>query len=385
MCSVATPSACFPPDPLLLRTSPQPVPADPDRQGSRYWLYSINELGVYDIGAGGWAGPWLVGCPWAVESAGRPHGGRSLTAGALGGRSPLCPQLTLSAAPHSQPHAVVTHIHNTKMAELANPGRHSAAAQEAPAQQAGQLRRSASDSQLGALRWVDVHSGSSRGGLEPASSSGLGGEQGRQAGAAAAGHEGDAAASSSQPPAEQAGGGSKEEGQPWWQRFTSSLGGVPLQEAAIAPVAGGAEPLRRVLSAPEPLLSLGQEGAVQYAVPVRMRQRQRQPQQRRAGGSSKSSSGKAQGSKGSSTAASNSSAAAEGPHEVLPYRLQAVAHSLGAASVMMYAVVCRMRGQPHRLRRLVLMSPAGFHSPIPGVRLGAAAVPGCVHAPCCVR
>ncbi|KAI7841938.1 hypothetical protein COHA_004465 [Chlorella ohadii] len=290
---------------------------DADRQGSRYWLYSINELGVYDIGA------------------------------------------------------VVTHIHNTKMAELAMPGRHSAAAQEAPAQQAGQLRRSASDSQLGALRWVDVHSGSSRGDLEPASSSGLGGEQGWHgasgAPAAVGGHGGSAATSSSQQQEGWTGGGQQEE-QPWWQRLASGLGVAQQQESAMAPVAGCAAPLRRVQSAPE--LALGQEGGAQYAVPVRMRQRQPQRQQQRGSGrNAKSSSSKAQGSKRGDTAgaaAGGSSAAAGGPHEVLPYRLQAVAHSLGAAAVMMYAVVCRMRGQPHRLRRLVLMSPAGFHSPIPG-------------------
>lgn len=51
--------------------------------------------------------------------------------------------------------------------------------------------------------------------------------------------------------------------------------------------------------------------------------------------------------------------------EALPYRLQAVGHSLGAACLLMYAVCCRMRGQPHRLRRLVLLSPAGFHPRIP--------------------
>jgi hypothetical protein len=277
---------------------------DAERQGSRYWLYSINELGVYDIGA------------------------------------------------------VVTHIHNTKMAELATPGRHSAAAQEAPAQQAGQLRRSASDSQLGALRWVDVHSGSSRGDLEPASSSGLGGEHGRQS-MAAGGSEGAAASSSQQQEGEQ----------PWWQRLSSSLGTAQQQEVPMAPVATGAAPLRRVQSAPE--LSLGQEGAAPYAVPVRMRQRQPKQQQKQQQ-RSKSSTSKAQAGKSSSAASSAPSssaaaaAAAGGPHAVLPYRLQAVAHSLGAASVMMYAVVCRMRGQPHRLRRLVLMSPAGFHSPIPG-------------------
>lgn len=272
-----------------------------------------------------------------------------------------CTPLSLATHP-----AVVTHIHNTKMAELAAPGRHSAAAQEAPAQQAGLLRRSASDSQLDALRWVHVRSGSSRGDLEPAGSAGLGGEQGRQGTAA----EGSAAASSSgHQQQEGQAEGSKEGQQAWWQRFSSSLGAAPRQEPAMAPVAGGAAPLRRVQSAPE--LALGQEGAAQYAVRVRMWQRQ--PQQQRGSGSSSKGKGKGQsGESGSAvdaaSSSSSSTAAAGGSHEVLPYRLQAVAHSLGAASVMLYAVVCRMRGQPHRLRRLVLLSPAGFHTPIPAVR-----------------
>ncbi|KFM23313.1 Lysosomal acid lipase/cholesteryl ester hydrolase [Auxenochlorella protothecoides] len=51
--------------------------------------------------------------------------------------------------------------------------------------------------------------------------------------------------------------------------------------------------------------------------------------------------------------------------EHLPYNLQGVGHSLGAACLLMYVTVCRMQGRPHRLRRLVLMSPAGFHSHVP--------------------
>lgn len=51
--------------------------------------------------------------------------------------------------------------------------------------------------------------------------------------------------------------------------------------------------------------------------------------------------------------------------EALPYRLQAVGHSLGAACLLMYAVGCRLEGRPHRLRRLILLSPAGFHPRIP--------------------
>ena len=44
-----------------------------------------------------------------------------------------------------------------------------------------------------------------------------------------------------------------------------------------------------------------------------------------------------------------------------PYRLRVVAHSLGAASVLIYAVMCRVRGQPHRITKMVLLTPAGFH------------------------
>lgn len=51
----------------------------------------------------------------------------------------------------------------------------------------------------------------------------------------------------------------------------------------------------------------------------------------------------------------------------LPYRLQAVGHSLGAGCLLMYATVCCMEGRPHRLSRLILMSPAGFHSHVPKV------------------
>jgi pimeloyl-ACP methyl ester carboxylesterase len=54
-----------------------------------------------------------------------------------------------------------------------------------------------------------------------------------------------------------------------------------------------------------------------------------------------------------------------GGTEVLPYRLQAVGHSLGAALLLLYAVGSSMKNQPHRIRRLILLSPAGFHARIP--------------------
>lgn len=43
------------------------------------------------------------------------------------------------------------------------------------------------------------------------------------------------------------------------------------------------------------------------------------------------------------------------------YKLCAICHSLGGASMLMYVVTRRLKSKPHRLSRLVLLSPAGFH------------------------
>ncbi|KAM5571106.1 hypothetical protein ABKV19_011627 [Rosa sericea] len=44
-----------------------------------------------------------------------------------------------------------------------------------------------------------------------------------------------------------------------------------------------------------------------------------------------------------------------------PYKLCAVCHSLGGAAILMYVVTQRIEEKPHRLSRLILLSPAGFH------------------------
>ncbi|GAU41537.1 hypothetical protein TSUD_140680 [Trifolium subterraneum] len=44
-----------------------------------------------------------------------------------------------------------------------------------------------------------------------------------------------------------------------------------------------------------------------------------------------------------------------------PYKLCAISHSLGGAAMIMYIVTRRVEEKPHRLSRLVLLSPAGFH------------------------
>ncbi|KAL8130261.1 hypothetical protein V2J09_019416 [Rumex salicifolius] len=44
-----------------------------------------------------------------------------------------------------------------------------------------------------------------------------------------------------------------------------------------------------------------------------------------------------------------------------PYNLCAVCHSLGGAAILMYIVTRRIQHKPHRLSRLILLSPAGFH------------------------
>ncbi|XP_074590623.1 uncharacterized protein LOC141846480 [Curcuma longa] len=44
-----------------------------------------------------------------------------------------------------------------------------------------------------------------------------------------------------------------------------------------------------------------------------------------------------------------------------PYKLCAISHSLGGAVMLMYVITSRINLVPHRLSRLILLSPAGFH------------------------
>lgn len=44
-----------------------------------------------------------------------------------------------------------------------------------------------------------------------------------------------------------------------------------------------------------------------------------------------------------------------------PYRICAICHSLGGAGILMYVLTRRIEEKPHRLSRLILLSPAGFH------------------------
>ncbi|XP_044477184.1 probable lipase C1672.09 isoform X2 [Mangifera indica] len=48
-------------------------------------------------------------------------------------------------------------------------------------------------------------------------------------------------------------------------------------------------------------------------------------------------------------------------NEDQPYKLCAVCHSLGGAAMLMYVITHRIEEKPHRLSRLILLSPAGFH------------------------
>ncbi|XP_028060122.1 uncharacterized protein LOC114263723 isoform X1 [Camellia sinensis] len=45
-----------------------------------------------------------------------------------------------------------------------------------------------------------------------------------------------------------------------------------------------------------------------------------------------------------------------------PYKLCAICHSLGGAGILMYVITRRIEEKPHRLSRLILLSPAGFHA-----------------------
>ncbi|GMJ14914.1 hypothetical protein like AT1G73920 [Hibiscus trionum] len=44
-----------------------------------------------------------------------------------------------------------------------------------------------------------------------------------------------------------------------------------------------------------------------------------------------------------------------------PYKLCAISHSMGGAAMLMYVIIRRIEEKPHRLSRLILLSPAGFH------------------------
>ncbi|KAK8943825.1 hypothetical protein KSP40_PGU020666 [Platanthera guangdongensis] len=44
-----------------------------------------------------------------------------------------------------------------------------------------------------------------------------------------------------------------------------------------------------------------------------------------------------------------------------PYKLAVVSHSLGGAVMLMYIIMRRIEEKPHRLSRMILLSPAGFH------------------------
>ncbi|WOH03421.1 hypothetical protein DCAR_0622818 [Daucus carota subsp. sativus] len=44
-----------------------------------------------------------------------------------------------------------------------------------------------------------------------------------------------------------------------------------------------------------------------------------------------------------------------------PYKMCAICHSLGGAAILMYVVTRKIEEKPHRLSRLILLSPAGFH------------------------
>lgn len=56
---------------------------------------------------------------------------------------------------------------------------------------------------------------------------------------------------------------------------------------------------------------------------------------------------------------------AEGTDNDQPFKLCALCHSMGGAGMLMYVITRRIEEKPHRLSRLVLLSPAGFHDDAP--------------------
>ncbi|KAL7139433.1 hypothetical protein ABFS83_09G050200 [Erythranthe nasuta] len=58
---------------------------------------------------------------------------------------------------------------------------------------------------------------------------------------------------------------------------------------------------------------------------------------------------------------SNQSDAEEEITTEQPYKICAICHSLGGAGILMYVITRRIAEKPHRLSRMILLSPAGFH------------------------
>eukprot|EP00887_Chlorella_sp_A99_P006357 scaffold3.g6357.t1 len=253
---------------------------DKAKQGSRYWVFTINQMATCDIAA------------------------------------------------------QVNHIHQVKMAEL-EPGRWHNTGHASSVAPAG------GSSSVGA----DSGGGSGRGSgprMQRAATDSALGDMRRMEVAAAVG-ERDAGEAGSMA----AGGGDP------------AAPGIAIQVAQQR-----WSPLRRVVTAPDPLHAApggAPPAEAEGVVPVAGWQRSSSPG---AGPGDSEPSASSSGPAGAGPGA-NSSSASGGGQEVLPYRLQAVGHSLGAACLLIYAVVARMQGQPHHLRRLILMSPAGFHSHVP--------------------
>ncbi|CAA2988733.1 lipase 3 [Olea europaea subsp. europaea] len=51
----------------------------------------------------------------------------------------------------------------------------------------------------------------------------------------------------------------------------------------------------------------------------------------------------------------------EGSSSEQPYKLCTICHSLGGAAILIYVITRRIEEKPHRLSRMILLSPAGFH------------------------
>jgi hypothetical protein len=119
-----------------------------------------------------------------------------------------------------------------------------------------------------------------------------------------------------------------------------------------------------------PCPRLRSTGSYGTAVEGRLYTTQRQQQQLhspRSVGNSCSAPGAPQQQQPSITGSKSTPGAgpAAAPASAAPYDLRVVAHSLGGLSMLVFCVMRAAAGQPHHVRRLVLLSPAGFHDVIP--------------------
>ncbi|RMZ55129.1 hypothetical protein APUTEX25_005407 [Auxenochlorella protothecoides] len=308
------------------RSNPPRAHIDPAKSGLRYWYYSINELGIQDMDA-------QLDFVHRAKTAELARAGR--LGHVLGGMGVSGLEQREEEQEQGGPAEGKQHRHGTL-------GLPRSARSSGPGARRGH-RRSGSDSVLAARRNLE------QGGAESL-------ENGPEGGPGPGTTEAQAEAASMAPdegwgPAASCAGGRGQEG-----------GLAQAADSAAAPLAGGREGGAGVRAhhaqtpGTEALEGCSGKHASAFAASQAATPAPGQPRG--------STGAPAHPPSGVGGAMKRQVSHDDGVASV-QYRLQAVGHSLGGCSLLIYAVHRAMAGRAHHLKRLGLLSPAGYHSHYP--------------------